>query len=253
MWQPVYKKYRLFFEMLGRLQPIVNEMTKQPVAGHVADVARWMVLSAANTYGALLTLVLNGYGQDAMKLARSIYETELNIVWLKKHPDDIHDFLEYNTIQWKQLYDAMDEEQQKELPKEDRDLMLTKYPEAVKRFATGRDKTRPRNDWCRLSIYDRAKEAGLLPRHRSFYLWASSMHHGDVNGLISQMNSDLEVERAPSWRWLEVALESGLGSLVLCINHFNEIAGLSFKDRLAEGPNKDFVDAIKSLHDKPTT
>ena len=48
--------------------------------------------AAANSYGALLTLVLNGYGQDAMKIARSIYETELNGFWLKNHPEDLDDF-----------------------------------------------------------------------------------------------------------------------------------------------------------------
>jgi hypothetical protein len=36
-----------------------------------------MVLAAANTVGAILTLVLNGYGQEAMKLALSIYEIDL--------------------------------------------------------------------------------------------------------------------------------------------------------------------------------
>jgi hypothetical protein len=59
--------------------------------------------AAANTHGAILTLVLNGYGHDAMKLARSLFEIELNILRLKAHPDEISDFVDYSIIQQKQL------------------------------------------------------------------------------------------------------------------------------------------------------
>jgi hypothetical protein len=40
-----------------------------------------------------------------MKIARSIYEAELNILWLKDHPEEIRDFVDYNVIQQKQLFD----------------------------------------------------------------------------------------------------------------------------------------------------
>jgi alanine racemase len=52
-----------------------------------------MAAAASNTHGALLTLVLNGYGHDAMKVARSLFEIEINIIRLKAHPDEIEDFL----------------------------------------------------------------------------------------------------------------------------------------------------------------
>jgi hypothetical protein len=60
-----------------------------------------MAAAAANTHGAVLTLVLNGYGHDAMKLARSLFEIELNILRLKAHPKEIDDFLGYHFIQQK--------------------------------------------------------------------------------------------------------------------------------------------------------
>ena len=88
-------------------------MIKTPVGGQLLLIVGRMVAAAANSYGALLTLVLNGYGQDAMKIARSIYGTELNVLWLKNHPEDIEDFLDYSITQRQQLYEVMDEEQQK--------------------------------------------------------------------------------------------------------------------------------------------
>ena len=62
MWGPVYTKYHLFFECAGRLAPIVSDMMKNPVEGKLLLIVGRMMAAAANSYGALLTLVLNGYG-----------------------------------------------------------------------------------------------------------------------------------------------------------------------------------------------
>lgn len=247
VWQPVYDKYRLFFELAGKLRPIVNEMTQRPMVGQLSQIVCRMVLGAANTNGALLTLVLNGYGHDAMKLARSIYETEINISWLKRHPEDVNDFIDYLIVRQKRTYDLMTKEQQQQVPKESYDRMMTKYAEVLPRFATGRDKSRPRNEWCRVKIYERATEAGLLDLHRTFYSWASSMHHGDIGGLSSQADSEGKADVAPSCSWLEDALVSGFGSLLRCLGHFDEIAQLGFRERLENGPNEDYAVALKGL------
>ena len=87
MWTPVYNKYKLFFGCAVKLAPITTEMIRTPVQGRLLQIIGRMAAAAANTHGALLVLVLNGYGHDAMKLARSLFEIELNIVRLKAHPD----------------------------------------------------------------------------------------------------------------------------------------------------------------------
>jgi hypothetical protein len=112
MWQPVHDKYSRFFEAAVKIQAVVNEMREQDLTEHLAQVVGRMVFVAVNTYSAVHILVLNGYGPDALRLSRSIFETEVNIVWLKSHPEDLSDFLDYHFIQQKQRYDAMDEEQQ---------------------------------------------------------------------------------------------------------------------------------------------
>jgi hypothetical protein len=60
------------FEAAWKATPIVNEMTSRTFNGQLSHVVARMVFAAANTIGALITLVCNGYGHDAMKLARSI-------------------------------------------------------------------------------------------------------------------------------------------------------------------------------------
>lgn len=61
MWQPVHDRYRMFFQCAAKLQPIVSEMIRQPVHGQLLHIVGRMTAAAANTYGALLTLVLNGF------------------------------------------------------------------------------------------------------------------------------------------------------------------------------------------------
>jgi N-acetyl-anhydromuramyl-L-alanine amidase AmpD len=51
-----------------------------------------------------------------MKIARSIYEAELNILWLKDHPEEIRDFVDYNVIQQKQLFDLLTPDEQSHVP-----------------------------------------------------------------------------------------------------------------------------------------
>jgi hypothetical protein len=262
MWQPVFDTYRPFFEAAWKAAPIVNEMTSQTFNGQLSHVVARMVFAAANTIGALITLVCNGYGHDAMKLARSIYETELNILWLKNHPEDVEDFVDYNIIQQKQRYDSMEEEQRNAFPKEQYEEMMAASTDILPRFASGRDKTRPRNEWCRVSIYERAKEAeqywrremeaqGVQARavslYNAFYRPASSLHHGDIGGLIAQVDSELNAETAPSWSWLDDALVSGIGSFVRSLLYFDEIAALGFIERIENGPSGDYVAAVGNL------
>jgi hypothetical protein len=261
MWQPVYAKYRLFFECADKLAPIVSDMMKTPVEGKLLLIVGRMMAAAANSYGALLTLVLNGYGQDAMKIARSIYEMELNILWLKNHPEDLEDFLDYNLIQQKQLFDEMDEEQQKAVSKERYDQMMADYNRVLFRFLKDVKKGIPRNDWCRVSIYKRAKEAeeqwkiqmeadGLLHNgislYATFYRQASSMHHMDIGGVIASLDDEMNAIMAPSWEHLDDALVAA-SSVLRCVSYYDEIAQLGMQERIRSGPNEAYVAACKSL------
>jgi hypothetical protein len=115
---PVSNTYKGFFDCAFKLQPIVCDMLNRPVEGHLLHVVGRMAAAAANSYGAVLTLALNGYGHDAMKIARSPFEVELNILRLKTHPEEINDFLNFNFIQQKLLYDTLDEEQKQEVTPE---------------------------------------------------------------------------------------------------------------------------------------
>jgi hypothetical protein len=248
MWTPVYNKYKLFFDCAAKLAPITTEMIRTPVQGRLLQIIGRMAAAAANTHGALLTLVLNGYGHDAMKLARSLFEIEINIVRLKAHPQEIEDFLDYHHIQQKQRYDTFSDEQKKRFPQERYDQMMSAYNSVLPRFATGRDKTRPRNEWCSESLYDRAKEAGpqYLDLYRMFYGQASSMHHLDIGGIAAHSDANMLADMAPSWACLDDALVA-TGCALRSVDLYDEMANLGFKERIEAGPAADYVAACKRL------
>jgi hypothetical protein len=183
-----------------------------------------------------------------MKLARSLFEIELNIVRLKAHPEEIEDFLGYHLIQQKQLYDTSTDEQRKQVPQERYDQMVSDYNSVLCRFATGRDKTRPRNEWCSVSLYDRAKEAGpeYVSLYRTFYRQASSMQHLDFSGIAAHSDVNMLADMAPSWACLDDALVA-TGCALRSINYYDEVAALGFKEQIENGPAADYVAACKNL------
>jgi hypothetical protein len=207
-----------------------------------------MAAAAANTHGALLTLVLNGYGHDAVKLARSLFEIELNILRLKAHPEELEDFLGYHFIRQKQLYDMFSDEQQKRVPRDRYDRMISDYNSVLGRFIGARDKTHPRNEWCRVSLYERAEEAGsqYLDLYKMFYRQASSMHHLDFSGIAAHSDADMLADMAPSWACLDDALVA-TGCAIRSIYHYDEIACLGFRERIERGPSADYIAACESL------
>jgi hypothetical protein len=229
MWQPVYTKYKGFFDCAKKLEPIVRDMTNAPVEGRLLHIIGRMAAAAANSYGALLTL-------------------ELNILRLKAHPEELDDFLNFNFIQQKLLYDTFDDEQKQQVPKEQYDRMMDDYNKVLKDFLHDKKNQIPRNEWCRESLYARAKEAGpkYLFLYRTFYRQASSMHHMDVGGVISTIDSEMHAHMAPSWEHVEDALVAS-GSVLRCIGYFDETGHLGLKDRLENGPNEAYVAACKAL------
>jgi hypothetical protein len=248
MWRPVYEKYQPFFLCAHKLMPIVNEVIRAPIEGPLLNTVCRMLVAASNSYGALIVLALNGYGHDAMKIARSIFETELNIIRLKTHPEELNDFLDYIFIIQKKQFDMLDDGQKKGVAKGHYEEMMAKYNDVLPRFASKQDRTRPRNEWCRESIYARAKEAGIdyLDLYQTFYREASSLHHLDIGGLVSQADKELYADIAPSWACIEDALVA-TGSFVRSVGDYDEMGNLGFKDRLQTEVNEAYAAAVKSL------
>lgn len=246
MWQPVVKEYRLFFDCATQLAHIVTEITARPVGGPLLNVVSRMAAAASNTSGAIVLLVLNGYGHDAMKLARSVFEIDVNLAWFRLHPEQIEDYTEYHHIQQKRYYDLFTHEQKARFPQERYDEMMAAYTGALPRFTSKRNPDHPRSEWCAISLYKRAKEVDRLSLYRIFYGPASSIDHLDFSGLAAYSDDDQLADMAPSWNHLGAAL-SGIGCAYRAVLIYDEMAQLGFKERLEEGPGATYILACKGM------
>lgn len=231
-WRPIYDKFRPFFDLAQKMNGVINEMITHKLTDQLAQVIGYMVFTAANACGAVHVLVLNGYGADAFKLSRGIFETDVNVAWLKKHPEDLAHYVQYHAIQRKRWYDQMDEEEKRQVGSELHDEIMAEYRAALPLFDTGRGK--PRAEWCRENIRVRAQEAGQLDLYLTYFNEVSSVHHGDIAGILAQCDSDGRVIMAPSDNFLYEALLSGQGSMIRCLEYFNEVAQLGLADRIQE-------------------
>ena len=90
-----------------------------------------------------------------------------------------------------------------------------------------------------------------MPLYRTYYRHVCSMAHGDVAGLLAQCDTESRVHIAPSFESLDDALVSSQGSMIRCLNYFDDLANLGFKDRLEAGVNSDYVSALNSLSPQP--
>jgi hypothetical protein len=93
----------------------------------------------------------------------------------------------------KLLYDTLDEKQKQEVTPEQYQRIMDDYNRVLPDFLNDRKNQILRNEWCKESLYKRAKEAGpeMLFLYRTFYRHASSMHHMDVGGVISTIESEM--------------------------------------------------------------
>ncbi len=85
-----------------------NALFAKSISEPLHKVMRHLAKMAANSLGALTTLLLNGYGHDGMKIARGIFETSVTIAYLRKHPDELEDYFDFQEILTKRRLDYYD-------------------------------------------------------------------------------------------------------------------------------------------------
>lgn len=233
-WAQAHDKYPLFFKGAIELSPIMNKMFQIPVGEPLHKVIRYIAKIVSNSLGALITLALNGYGNDAMKIARGMYEGAVTVGYLKRHPEQVEDYLDFHWIRQKRLYDYM--------RKSDPDLLQRVSPKKIAemkrqlsviapRFTNNRGKFR--STWRKVNLRQMAEEVGLGDLYPTFYSFASSIQHVDIGALSSQTEDEtLDVDVAPSDKWLGEALIMGHNAVLHVLHGYNEIAQLGFDKEL---------------------
>jgi hypothetical protein len=205
----IYERYEPVLRDCMNLVRIGNELFRRDLEEPLHKVMRAIAKVVVNSNGAVLTLVTHGYGNDAMKIARSMFEGAGTAAYLRRHPDLVNDYLGYDSIRRWRLYEAMvtrNPEYVDRLPQATVDEIRREYEMAAPRFT--RNGGRLHDSWRKdVSLHTIANEVDLGLFYAPFYGTASGIHHMDSTGLRAQASRDVfDIEVAPSDRYVHVAL-----------------------------------------------
>lgn len=234
-WQKAYQRHPRFFDATDELVPLVNTVLAKPVGGKLPRLLHFMTGIVSNSLGSLITLALNGYGHDAVRIARGMFEMAVNVAYLAKHPDEVDDYLDFNWIRQKKLMTHLEKDDPETLAKltqAQRDEIDTQFANVLPRFQT-KPGGKPRPSWCVKNIKERVEEVGLVGFYPTFYAYASSIHHGDIGGLSAQVSAArFRTELAPSFQAIKDALIMGHQSVLVVIDNFNDVASLGLETEI---------------------
>ena len=89
------------------LVKISNGLLYEPVAEPLHKVMRAITRVVVNSNGAVITTATYGYGNDAAKIVRSMFEGTVTIAWLRKKPKLVFDYIDYHKVKlWQQYQTA---------------------------------------------------------------------------------------------------------------------------------------------------
>jgi hypothetical protein len=148
-----------------------------------------MTAIISNSLGSLITLALNGYGHDAVRISRGMFETPVNAAYLAKYPTEVDDYLNYHWIKQRRYLDYMRTDTPslfQQFKQSEIDEMDAEYAKVVPRFTNQNGKVR--KDWCTKNLRQRSEAGGMGRFYPTFYAYTSSIHHGDFSGLAAQVS-----------------------------------------------------------------
>ena len=90
------KEYALVFQAGDELPALANQMLSKFRDDKQHKVLRALSMIAVSDFQALLVLCVNGFGLQAAKIARTMFETSVNIRYLLKFPNEIENFGDFH-------------------------------------------------------------------------------------------------------------------------------------------------------------
>jgi hypothetical protein len=209
-WEQVYASFPKFFEVIFRAGDALNGITVrrydnlEPCQKIIFNLGLLTGFSVME----LITLVGNGFGLGAMKIARTILESSINEEYLRLYTGECDDYLEWH---WVEQYKMLKYVQQN-MPEHLSELSETEqtergFQDSKPRYL--RKDGQLRGSWCRLDLGSRAAKTGFTEAYKLIYPFGSQLIHGSIGGLAMHFDGTHEGARIsppPSLNWCEQAL-----------------------------------------------
>jgi hypothetical protein len=226
-WPIVLEKYKNFFLATQNLGPVIDDLFSVAHTEPFHKVARHLAKMIANSVGAVLLLGMNGYGIDAIKVARTMFESAVTLAYLKKHPDKFADYLDFHFIIGMKRHRYMEKHAPQHLKlvtPEAIDSIKNGYARVVSRFTVN---GRVRDRWSERYFSQLCADVGLESHYLSFYALASNITHANISGVMAQADPEpgvLDVGLAPSEQFLKEAFITAHGMFVLAVSEYIALA-----------------------------
>ena len=235
---PAFRKDAL--QILGPLVPpaklflkIGREVMSVAVSEQLPDLAKQITQSVANSMEAVLLLVSNGCGVDALRLARTMFEAAVVLHYLEGHPELVQDFVDYLWVIRKKHHDyrlTLPPDNVPPVPPQEVAEMETNYKRVKRRFMN--ENGRVRNSWCKANLREMAKEVNAESMYGGLYPFGSSMIHTDILSIVAGAGDSNDVEPVPSGLNVTLALQKAVVSFAMALTAYDKIAGLGRGDEL---------------------
>jgi hypothetical protein len=172
---------------------------------------------AITSLSEITTLVGNGLGHGAMKIARSMLEITINAEFLRQFPEHVNDYIDYWFVERYKLLQYVRSFGLDSLalyPKELQDEIDKDFQSVKQRFeivSPGKE-PRLRAGWCSMDLDARAAKTGFQREYKLIYPMGNKLLHGTIGGM--SMHADKSVDSAriatpPSLRNCKLALGGG--------------------------------------------
>lgn len=247
-WPVVLEKHKKCFAVTQTLGPTIDDLFSVAHTEPLHKVCRHLAKMVANSLGAVFLLGMNGYGIDAIKIARTMFESAVTLAYLRKHSDEFDDYFDFHFIVAMNRHWYMEKHAPQHLKRVTPEAIAAihqGYARVVSRFAVN---GRVRGRWSKRPFSQLCADLGLEAHYLSFYALASNITHANISGVMSQADPEpgvLDVDLAPSPQFLEMAFTTAHSMFVLAVSEYVALARPE-KQAVADKIESDFVTAWKS-------
>jgi len=214
-------------DVLGAAEDFLEvgaEITAQPNREQLPQTVRQLLRTVSNSMRSVILLVEHGSGTDALKLARTMFETAVNIHYLHSHPECLQDYVDFQWIKKKKHHEYLLKIAPGQASRVDNtslNELNREYTRVRPRFIGPKDKVR--NRWHKSDHRDIARQTGGEQMYGTLYPFVSSLTHMDILGLIIATGPSGDIEEVPSATNVELGLQIALLSYAMALSATNEI------------------------------
>jgi hypothetical protein len=97
-WPVILNRHPKFFEITQDLGSTVDALFSKAHTKAMHRVCRQLAKMVANSLCSVLLLGMNGFGNDALKVARSMFEAAVTVAYLRKNPNEFDDYFDFHFI-----------------------------------------------------------------------------------------------------------------------------------------------------------